>query len=60
MKFTGSIFLSLSLAAVAPWASSALLNCLDEAPATVYEATEMSPQNMDYDAVNKVRRVAVR
>jgi len=55
MKLTGSIFLTLALAAVAPWTSvHGLLDCLDEAPATVYEATDMSPQNMDYDAANKM------
>ena len=29
-------------------------NCIEQLPLTIYEASEMSPQNMDFDMENNV------
>jgi hypothetical protein len=48
MKLTEFAFFSAMIATVSGQGS----DYLDAAPATVYEAAEMSPQNMDFDAEN--------
>lgn len=45
---------ALLLSAMAVGVSGLGTDYIDEAPATVYEATEMSPQNMDFDAANNM------
>ena len=62
MKLTSnastSIFFSLAVAAalggIAPTALALKETCIEQLPLTVYEAAEMSPQNMDYDMENNV------
>ena len=54
---TTSIFFSLAVAAalgIAPTALALKENCIEQLPPTIYEAAEMSPQNMDYDMENNV------
>ena len=61
MKLTSnastSMFFSLAVAAalgIAPTALALKENCIEQLPPTIYEAAEMSPQNMDFDAKNNV------
>ena len=61
MKLTSnastSIFFSLAVAAalgIAPTALALKETCSEQLPLTVYEAAEMSPQNMDFDVENNV------
>ena len=61
MKLTSnastSIFFSLAVAAalgIAPTALALKETCIEQLPLTVYEAAEMSPQNMDFDMENNV------
>ena len=62
---TTTIFFSLAVAAalgIAPTALALKETCIESAeqlPLTIYEAAEMSPQNMDYDVENNVSTVSL-
>ena len=58
MKLNVASIFALAVAASTTDVASALKeNCIEQAPATVYEAAEMSPQNMDFDMENNVSTV---
>jgi hypothetical protein len=55
MKFTAFASMAAAMAvAAAPMIHAQGLDYIDAAPATVYEATELSPQNMDFDSTNNM------
>jgi hypothetical protein len=54
MKLNVSSSSLLALAVAIATAGTASAQCIDQAPLTVYEAAEMSPQNMDYDKANNM------
>ena len=49
-----TILFALAVAATTNPALALKENCVEQLPLTVYEASEMSPQNMDYDMENNV------
>ena len=58
MKLNVASIFALAVAASTTDVASALKeNCIEQAPATVYEAAEMSPQNMDFDMGNNVSTI---
>ena len=55
MKLNASTALfALAVAAATNPALALKENCVEQLPLTIYEAAEMSPQNMDYDMENNV------
>ena len=52
-----ALAVAAALGGIAPTALALKENCIESAdlPLTIYEAAEMSPQNMDFDMENNVR-----
>jgi hypothetical protein len=49
-----SLLAAMAVLSAVPSASGLGSDYVDEAPATAYEAEELSPQNLDFDAANNM------